>query len=893
MALTPHGASVQIPVGQDAGSVRAFLLKLEQAVQSGNPDDYLALLTDTADRRRAGEFAETEVRRGATRVVLLERDREPTISTAGPGLRLFLDAFVDAGARGRVATWQLDLRRTATNEWRVADQERLSGVDNLYRLFLNPNRQFAARAFTIHSEDLELTLDDGAVFTVDTDQGITALVLLGRGTMRFHPAPPVEKRQIEIFAGAEALQSRFEAAYVRVGDLASHADVSKLVERPVDLRTFQRADAVFREESSKSFAFDLSDFTPTAWTLLPAFPDLLAEVRTRRFGTLTYSKSAAASEDISLFDRSRQKNIAVYRSVDRLASRGRFSTEEDPGDFDVRNYDIDVSFDPVRQWLEGRATVRLTIGSTATSQIALHLAPSLAVRSVTSQQFGRLFCVRVRNQDTLLVTLPALMLPGADIDLTIAYSGGLSSEPADWELLGRIVDAGQDFPDPRPIFPRLEPRFLYSSRSYWYPRPSISDYATASLRITVPATFDCLASGDPAADSPTMINDPDPSQRRERFVFTAARPLRYLSFFVTRLTAVDRATVTFGGDGAGGVAETQSPTLGPDGYSTLSLSILSHARLTSSARDLTPRTASMTRFYESLVGDSPYASLSFALIEGPQPGGHSPGYFAVLSQPPLSQPRTWRNDPAAFDRYPDFFPAHEIAHQWWGQAVGWNTYHDQWLSEGFAQYFAALYVEHQRGEPLFRSIVGDMRKWAMRDSNQGPIYLGYRLGHVRDDPRIFRALVYDKGAMVLHMLRRFIGDEAFFGGIRRFYADWRFRKAGSEDFRRAMEAESGRSLERFFDRWVYGWSLPQLTFSYRVENDPATAGGRTIVLRVDQIGDLFDVPVNVQLEYVSKPAVDVILQVSDRTTEQRVPLAAGFRRATIREDGTLAEVRQN
>jgi aminopeptidase N len=83
-----------------------------------------------------------------------------------------------------------------------------------------------------------------------------------------------------------------------------------------------------------------------------------------------------------------------------------------------------------------------------------------------------------------------------------------------------------------------------------------------------------------------------------------------------------------------------------------------------------------------------------------------------------------------------------------------------------------------------------MRRWALRESDQGPIYLGYRLGHVRNDTRVFRALVYDKGAAVLHMLRRLLGDDAFFRGIRRFYGDWRFRKAGTEDLRLAMKPES-------------------------------------------------------------------------------------------------------
>src|SRR5206468_2080855 len=119
----------------------------------------------------------------------------------------------------------------------------------------------------------------------------------------------------------------------------------------------------------------------------------------------------------------------------------------------------------------------------------------------------------------------------------------------------------------------------------------------------------------------------------------------------------------------------------------------------------------------------------------------------------------------------------ELAHQWWGQAIGWRNYHEQWLSEGFSQYFAAIYAERQRGPDSFAGIMRQMRKWAVENTTQGPIWLGNRLGHIRGDSRIFRALVYNKSAVVLHMLRRLVGDEAFFNGVRRFYFEHRFRKA--------------------------------------------------------------------------------------------------------------------
>jgi hypothetical protein len=662
--------------------------------------------------------------------------------------------------------------------------------------------------------------------------------------------------------------------------------MSVLTERAVDPREFRRAELVFSEESAKSFAFDLSEFTSDAWTVLPGPLDLLAEVRTRRFGTLTYSRAAAAPEDISVFDRSRRKNISVYSSAERLRTRGPFYTEDSQAGYDVRDYDIDLAFDPARLWLEGRARLRLTIGSTATNQLRLFLAPSLNVESVTAEQFGRLFSVRVQNQDTLLVTLPVLLLPQSDVTITVTYAGPLGSQPANWEMLdGLQQEPSPDFPGgPRPVL-RLEQRYLYSNRSYWYPRPAVADYATASLRVTVPAAFDCIASGRLGDGSPALVED-----QRKRFEFVTDRPLRYLSFFVSKLTPIDSARVEFRAEPAG---QARDPATTATRYNALNLSVLAHSGLVSKARDLGSRAAAIAQYYQSIVGDSPYSSLTLALLEGVQPGGHSPGYFAVLSQPPVDQPRFWRNDPAAFDKQVDFFPAHEIAHQWLGQAVGWDTYHDQWLSEGFAQYFAALYVGHSRGDEEFRAIMSDMRDWALRRSDQGPVFLGYRLGHVRDDGRVFRALVYNKGAAVLHMLRRFVGDEAFFSGIRQFYAKFRYRKATTEDLRLAMESASGRSLQRFFQRWIYDSTLPSLRFSYRVQNAAAAGGGRELLLRVDQTGELFDVPVTVLLQYADRSTEEVILAVSDRTTEKRVPLNGALRRVDIsEEDGTLAEIRK-
>ena len=106
--------------------------------------------------------------------------------------------------------------------------------------------------------------------------------------------------------------------------------------------------------------------------------DVLAEVRTRKFDTLTYAHSAAEAEDISLFERRRKRNIASYASKDKLAARGRFYNEDDLASYDVLDYDIEVAAQPERQWIEGRATMHLRVRANSLSQLNLRLADGRA-----------------------------------------------------------------------------------------------------------------------------------------------------------------------------------------------------------------------------------------------------------------------------------------------------------------------------------------------------------------------------------------------------------------------------------------------------------------------------------------------------------------------------------
>ena len=863
-------------VADDA--VQALLQRLRPVVQDGDLLGYLDLVAGAANRARAIDFGRSEIQPGATRAVIQERDRVPFGGSLDPGgYRLVLDVFVEFGQRARVATWRLDVQRLG-GVWQIIDAERLTSVENLYRLSLDEAKQFDATHLTIKAEDLDVTLETGSVFLAPASGGVTGLVLLGRGEMRFHPRPDTERGQVKIFCGSETLVARFDAAFLRIdpSDFGHLVAADTLAARPVDPRDLRKANQVFTEDAPKSYQLGLGDLSTDAWSLLPGSGNFVGEIHTRRFGILTYTRSKAEAEDITLFDRLRHRNISVYASEETLARRGPSYSDDDLRDYDVLDYNIDLAVSPGRQWLDGVASVLIRVRAPTLATVSLRLADSLVVRSITSDRFGRLFGFRVTHQNVVVINLPATLTRDMLTTLTLVYSGRLEPQAADG---GEAVGVGQDQAfDSTPDI-TAEPSFLYSNRVAWYPQATTTDYATATIKISVPASYDCVASGVLQPGWPQLAGSKADQSERKLYSFSAEQPLRYLAFIVSKFVHADALTVVFPPFER---TETGAPRTGLD-YSSLAISIETNPRQVKRGQNLVERTADIAQFYAALAGDAPYPTFTIALVESDLPGGHSPAYFAQLFEPLPMAALTWRNDPAAFERFPDFFLAHEIAHQWWGQAVGWRNYHEQWISEGFAQYFAALYAQHQRGDNVFAGIMRQMRRWAMNQSDQGPVSLGYRLGHIKGDGRIFRALVYNKSASVLHMLRRLVGDEAFFRGLRRFYATSRFRKVGTEDFRRAMEIEAGRPLDRFFDRWIFGSTLPRLKVSYHVE-------GAELLVHVEQLGEIFDVPVTLTLRYADRQKTDVVIAVTDRTIDRRVPLAGTLQDVHInKDDGALAE----
>jgi hypothetical protein len=858
----------------------AFFTQVQAALAADSPDAYLALVAPT----EGGDFAPAMVDEirvpGTTNVTLRERDRAQLAGALpGEGFRVIVEILTERGQQARLATWRVDIKLVGGDVpvWRIVDQERLSSIDGLFRLALDTATQYDVSNLTVQATDLRLEMSSGHAFVARTLQGVTALVLRGRGLMRFTP-PPSEHAQLRIFAGSEALVTEFDTAFIRLNPATFDERVTRgaLHPREVNDRDLRRAQSVFTEMVRKTYMLNFTDMGLDSWSLLPSGRDMVAEVHTKRFDTLTYALAAQEAEDVSLFDRKKRHNISSYASPEKLDARGRFYNEDDLVDYDVLDYKVNATFDPRREWIDGQTTVTLRVTAPAVSTITLLLEEDLVVRAVSSSEFGRLMFLRIVGQDNLIVNLPTFVMKGSELDLTVSYGGRLPAQQLEEEAIVVAKDP-LGVPLLETAIP-AEPHYVYSNRVHWYPRSQVHDYALATLRITLPEDYACVATGVQAVGLPIRLPETAERPASTTFVFIVGEPARYLSVVISKFVPIEP------------LEDTTSTPLSTGGGRTATLAVETNPHQQSRGRSLQPIARTILDFYTGIMGDAPYPQFTLAVIESRLPGGHSPAYFAVLNQPLPSTQFRWRNDPVSFDNFPSFFLAHEIAHQWWGQAVGWKNYHEQWLSEGTAQYFAALWVAHDRGADSFGSLMRQMRDWSLRYSDQGPIHLGYRLGHVKGESRIFRALVYNKAAVVLHMLRRLLGDETFFAGLRSFYQEFKYRKAGSDDLRRSMEAASGVPLESFFEQWIYGSAIPRLRVSSRIQQEDGRRAG-TVTVRFEQTGRPFNVPVTVTLLFESGDRQDVVVKVAGRVTEATIPFDKPLHRVLFNDDNAaLAEI---
>jgi aminopeptidase N len=179
---------------------------------------------------------------------------------------------------------------------------------------------------------------------------------------------------------------------------------------------------------------------------------------------------------------------------------------------------------------------------------------------------------------------------------------------------------------------------------------------------------------------------------------------------------------------------------------------------------------------------------------------------------------------------------HELAHHWWGNGVGPKTWKDIWLNEGFSTYSEALYWEKNRGFDALQTTL----EAKFGTFNKGTLY--------SPDHSLFSSMVYDKGAWVLHMLRKEVGDSTFFKILRNYFIKFKYKNASTKDFQNIAEELAHKKLTYFFDQWIYkGEGIIEAEYTYNTESVANRFQTKIKIKQLQNGYDIYKFPIDIKI----------------------------------------------
>jgi hypothetical protein len=448
--------------------------------------------------------------------------------------------------------------------------------------------------------------------------------------------------------------------------------------------------------------------------------------------------------------------------------------------------------------------------------VQLKLFPTLRVRSVTGENQTPLNFIQEKKEEDaqFAVILPEKLPLGKKYTITTVYAG------------------------PDVVMNEGGGNYYPVGRESWYPNTTQFDnFGTYEMSFRIPAGLTMVATGDPTGD--TADGDHTISK------WTSNVPIAVAGFNFGRFEKAE-AKIT-------------------DPPYTL------QAFVNKDPADIVVRLPAGMRpqintMMKKALGEEQLAVPLYSEFYGPTPFGR----LAVTQQTAPTYGQSWPElvflpitsflDDASRalvgfreHRFFESVDPHEIAHQWWGHTVAWGSYRDQWMSEGFAEFSASLFLEaFYKGE--VEKFWDDERKMLLekdaegfRAIDVGPVTLGYRLASTRAGFSIPRRLIYPKGAYILNMIRMLYwtnetGDATFKKMMHDFVQSYSGRAATTEDFKAAVEkymqpsfnvAGDGK-MDWFFNEYVYGTALPKYKFDYSFSD--GSGGAMQLHVKLEQSG---------------------------------------------------------
>jgi hypothetical protein len=741
---------------------------VSHAIQAQDLNAFMSFATDNPkERKDLQTFFEEFLNFKPSTVVIKLAEEKPDL--------IVLHILLKREDESAFQSWSLNLQ-SKDNITSIQHAAVLSSVDGLYQLRLSPNA-VRVHDITISHFDATFQLKDGFVFPILAGGKLTGAVFLGKANFIFAPNDVREQHQLELFNKKPKLQSPMSQLFVRTSSntLRTMFGTLDLTKGNPNPGLYEKAMQISQQGNLNAFGVRLP-FGDELWFPRLMGPDVYSELKTEA-GDLVYQFAPKETEDILLLDQHHERIISLYSST------GDYSSTPEVSEFEVLNYKMTVNYNPTSMYLTGVSEIKLKCTEVSTS-LVFKLNPALRVTRIDGTQ-GSLIYFQERNTSNLHVVMSEVPDVNSEITLRFHYQGKIEPDKGRAEVQRILTKENKN----NDFF--LPPTYLYSNAAQWYPQMISRPYAPLQITINVPSEFAAISNGE--------LKTTEELNGRTAYTYDCDQPVKYFSLLIGRVSS----NISF--------------------KSIVPLNIFFYSLDRDNAQQQAALADRILRFYENYFGSYPYSSLNVVLRPAAEPGGHAPATFVITNRVFTYLQGKVSKDPLYVSDFPEFFLAHEIAHQWWGQAVGWKTYRDQWLSEGFAHFAAAEYIRSVKGDEAWLKLSRLFYSWVEDKTNAGPIWLGSRLGHLTDDPQAFSALLYNKGAYILLMLKNMMGPEDFSACLKDFFQKYKHSKVCIEDFRTVAQKHFSGDLNPFFDQWLSRWDIPEVKWNYSIHQDQSDA----------------------------------------------------------------------
>lgn len=801
---------------QPAPAYESVLLRLEKSFNLNDASGYLGNFAPEISERESQNLDYYSSDLG---MKSLELRLAGSSGAKNGGLFLFLQAYFSNDLSVLIEGWLMELVSDGEG-YSIVRRETATRLGPLFKLNLSPDKAVAARKIEIDHKDINIVFDQASAFYDNVPGLETALVVIGKGTLDFKPSDDEEKHQLDLIYGKKFFHGSLNSIYLRCSSsfMAANVRIEEAASRPPPgPAEFQEAVRIFARNYPRSFTVE-NPLSDELLSFIPQGEEAVIEMSGKRTGELVYIYSPFAEEEVNFYDRKKKRIVSLYSPSEEVETGGskRFFISFDEK-FDVESYDLHLEYRPGQSWLSARAGVSISSKVEALANVKLRFNPAFKITGVTDGAGRLLFYTMDRLRSLLYVYFIKPLMTSESETLNIIYQGNIIPPPPATDNISQLEVSGDVL-----LQPRYE-TFFFSQSGNWYPSPPKDDFFTCRLRVSVPAEYNCVAVGELQVEKPGEIPLPgsaDQSQGLKSFSFSSDEPVKYMSFLVGKF---------------GLIKETPWP---------IPVKYYASTELMEKKPFVFDQAVNIVGFFSRIFGPYPFGKLDVVLRSWPTAGGFSPPSYVIVNDVPwLVKERYFglNESPVGLAKHDDFFLAHEIAHQWWGQGVTFSSYRDQWLSEGLAQYSALSYIREKYGQAAFLAAIRKFSRWVDKKSYKGPVLLGSRLSHLDYDA--YQTLVYNKPAIVLFMLEDLIGREKVWAGLRNYFSRYKAKAARTQSLIKVLEEAAGRELGVFFRSWLYSHNLPDVQSVWSLER---YADGFVLKLRLTQTAGHFEFPLTVQ-----------------------------------------------